>query len=154
MIRRRFPRRARVGVALSAVVAALIIAAVIASAGSAQPPTTLHLVAKSQKGVGFSPNHKPHQGDRFGFGDKITGDDTGVDRGVCTLIGRKLLCNIQAHLSNGNLSLQGLVPTGRAKNLPIPVTGGTGDYDGARGTAHVTQVSQSKTRITVEFVLP
>src|SRR5436190_13886248 len=91
MIRRRFPRRARVAVALSAAVAALIIAAIIASAGSAQPPTTLHLVARSQKGVGFFPNHKPHQGDRFGFGDKITGDDTGVDRGVCTFIDRKAL---------------------------------------------------------------
>ena len=154
MIRRRFPRRARVAVALSAAVAALIIAAIIASAGSAQPPTTLHLVARSQKGVGFSPNHKPHQGARFGFGDKITGDDTGVDRGVCTFIDRKALCNVQAHLSKGNLSLQGLLPMGQAKNLPIPVTGGTGDYDGARGTAHVTQVSRNKTRITVKFVLP
>ena len=43
MVRPRFPRRARIAVALSAAVAALIIAAVIASAGSAQPPTTLHL---------------------------------------------------------------------------------------------------------------
>jgi hypothetical protein len=154
MIRRRFPRGARLAVALSAAVAAAIIAAVLASAGSAQPPTTLHLVAKSQKGVGFSPKHKPHQGSRFGFGDKITGDDTGVDRGVCTFIDRKALCNIQARLSKGNLSLQGLLPMGRPKNLPIPVTGGTGDYDGARGTAHVTQVSGSKTRITVKFVLP
>src|ERR671930_138816 len=101
MSRPRFPRSAPVAVALSAPAAG-----VIAPAGSAQgPPNTLNLVAKSQRGIGFSPHHRPHQGDRFGFGDKITGDDTGVDRGVCTLFARKALCNIQAHLSKGNLSL-------------------------------------------------
>lgn len=154
MTRRRFPGGARLAVVLSAAVAAAIIVAVLASTGSAQPPTTLHLIARSQKHVGFAPHHRPHQGDRFGFGDKITGDDTGVDRGVCTFIDRKALCNVQARLSNGNLSLQGLLPMGRAKHLPIPVTGGTGNYDGARGTARVTQVSRNKTRITVSFVLP
>ena len=152
MIRRRFPRGARLAVALSATVAAGIIAAVLASAGSAQPPLTLHLVARSQKHVGFSPHHRPHQGARFGFGDKITGDDTGVDRGVCTLIDKKALCNIQAKLSKGNLSLQGLLPMGRPTHLPLPITGGTGNYNGAGGTAKVTQVSRTKTRITVKLV--
>jgi hypothetical protein len=153
MIRPRLPRGARIAVALSAAAAAVIIAAVIASAGSAQgTPSTLNLIAKSQNRVGFFPNHKPHQGDRFGFGDKITGDDTGVDRAVCTFIDKTALCNIQAQLSKGNLSLQGLVPMGRANQLPIAVTGGTGDYDGARGTALVTQVSHSKTRVTVNLI--
>ena len=153
MIRPRFPHRTRIAVALSTAVAALIIAAVIASAGSAQGnPNTLNLVSKTQNRIGFFPKHKPHQGDRFGFGDKITGDDTGVDRAVCTFIGKKPLCNIQAQLSKGALSLQGVLPTGRPKQLPIAVTGGTGDYDGARGTAIVTQVSASKTLVTVNLV--
>jgi hypothetical protein len=153
MFRPRFPRRARVAVALGAAVTALITAAVIASAGSAQGTrTTLHLVSKSQKHVGFFPHHHPRQGDRFGFGDKITGDDTGVDRAVCTFIGKKPLCNIQAQLSKGTLSLQGVLPTGRAKQLPIAVTGGTGDYDGARGTAIVTQVTRNKTNVTVNLI--
>ena len=153
MFRPRFPRRAHVAVGLGAAVAALITAAVIASAGSAQgPPKTLNLVSKTQNQIGFFPHHKPHQGDRFGFGDKITGDDTGVDRAVCTFIGKKPLCNIQAQLSKGALSLQGVLPTGRPKNLPIAITGGTGDYNGARGTAIVTQVSASKTLVTVNLV--
>jgi hypothetical protein len=41
---------------------------------------------------------------------------------------------------------------GRANHLPLAITGGTGDYDGATGTATVTQVSQSKTLITVTLV--
>jgi hypothetical protein len=153
MIGPRFSRRARVAIALSAALAAVITAAVIASSGSAQgSPNTLQLVAKTQKGIGFTPHHRPHQGDRFGFGDKITGDDTGVDRGVCTFIDRKALCTVQAQLSKGNLSVQGLLPMGRANHLPLAITGGTGDYDGATGTATVTQVSQSKTLITVTLV--
>jgi hypothetical protein len=153
MFRPRFPRRARLAVGLGAAVAALITAAVIASAGSAQGnPHTLNLVATAQKHVGFSPHHRPRQGDRFGFGDKITGDDTGVDRAVCTSIGKAALCNVQAQLSKGKLSLQGIVPNGRATNLPIAVTGGTGAYDGASGTAIVTQVSHNKTNVTVNLI--
>ena len=151
MVRPRFPRRARVAVALSAAVAALIIAAVIASAGSAQPPTTLHLVARSQKGVGFFPNHKPHQGDRFGFGDKTSGDDTGTDRGICTVIGKQTLCNVEEELSKGTLSAQGIVPQ-TPHNTPVAVTGGTGAYNGARGTAIVNQVNNSTTDITITLL--
>jgi hypothetical protein len=148
----RFPRRARAAVALSAAVAAIVIAAVVASAGSAQgTPNTLNLIAKEQNGVGFFPQHKPHQGSRFGFGDKITGDDTGIDRAVCTVIGKQVLCDIQARLSKGDISLQGFIPKGRPDHLPIPVVGGTGDYDGKDGTAVVTQVSNTKTRVTINF---
>ena len=69
--------------------AALATAALMAGAGSAQaPPTTLHLVSNAQKSVGFMPKGAPHQGDRLGFGDTVTGDDTGHDRGVCTIIGK------------------------------------------------------------------
>jgi hypothetical protein len=140
----------RFTLALVAIVAIVTIA-IQASSGSAQtPPTSLHLVAKSLKRVGFFPKHRPRQGDRFGFGDKLSGDDTGFDRGVCTLIGGKSLCNVQARLSKGTLSLQGFV-TEKARNLPIVVLGGTGNYDGARGTAVVTDVNSSTTDIKITF---
>ena len=72
----------------------------MATSGSAQAPSgTLHFVGKSQNKVGFFPKHRPHQGDRFGFGDKVSGDDTGVDRGVCTFVGKQSLCDIQVQLS-------------------------------------------------------
>jgi hypothetical protein len=129
--------------------AAVVALAVSATSGSAQTPsTTLHLVGKSQNGVGFFPKNRPHQGDRFGFGDKVSGDDTGIDRGVCTIIGRQSLCTIQVQLSKGALTLQGFISE-RAHNQQIAVTGGTGAYDGARGTAVATQVNNSTTNIQV-----
>jgi dirigent-like protein len=125
--------------ALAALAAALVTAALVAASGSAQSPagTTLHLVSKSQKSVGFFPSGRPHQGQHVGFGDTISGDDTGYDRAACTIVGQSLLCNVQVQLSKGTLSVQGIVPQ-RANNTPLAIIGGTGAYDGARGTALVT----------------
>ena len=138
--------------ALAALAAALVTAALVAATGSAQAPagTTLHLVAKSQKSVGFFPKARPHQGDHVGFGDTISGDDTGYDRAACTLVGRSLVCTIQVQLAKGSLSVQGIAPQ-RAKNTPFAIVGGTGAYDGARGTALVTDVNSSTTNITVNL---
>ena len=127
------PRSTRRPIALGAVAAALVTAALVASAGSAQaPPTTLHLVGKPQKGVGFSPKSAPRQGDRFGFGDTVTGDDTGHDRGICTFMKGGLVCTVQVQLSKGTLTAQGVVPE-RSNKTPIAITGGTGAYANARG---------------------
>src|SRR5262249_45621169 len=83
------PRRTsmtRLRLALAALAAAAATAAVLAASGSAQTaPIALHLVSKSQKGVGFFPKGRPHQGDAVGFGDKISGDETGFDRAACTV---------------------------------------------------------------------
>jgi hypothetical protein len=145
------PLSLRSTLALVAIVAALGAIAIQATAGSAAPtPKSLHLVGTSLKKVGFFPKHKPVQGDRFGFGDKLSGDDTGIDRGVCTIIGGKSLCTVQAQLSKGTVSLQGFI-TGKANNAPIAILGGTGAYDGASGTALVTNVSKSTTDINVTF---
>jgi hypothetical protein len=145
------PLSLRSMLALTAVVAAVGAIAVQATAGSAAPtPKSLHLVATSLKKVGFFPKSKPRQGDRFGFGDSLTGDDTGFDRGVCTFIGGKSLCDVQADLSKGTVSLQGFVP-GKATNVPIAILGGTGAYDGASGTAVVTNVNRRTTDISVTF---
>src|SRR5690348_14766422 len=74
----------RLLVPLASVAAAA--ALVAGSAGAQTPPSTLHLVAKNQRGVGFQPAGRPHQGSRFGFGDRVSGDDTGYSRAVCTLL--------------------------------------------------------------------
>jgi phosphoribosylformylglycinamidine (FGAM) synthase-like enzyme len=138
--------------ALAAGTAAIVTAAVLAASGSAQaPPTTLHLVSKTQKHVGFFPKGAPHQGSRLGFGGRISGDDTGVDRTVCTVIGKQLLCTSEVHLSKGTLSAQGLFSM-RSHNHPSAITGGTGAYDGARGTAYVTDVDENTTNVTVALL--
>jgi hypothetical protein len=142
----------RVPLALSAGAAAIVTAALVATTGSAQaPPTSLHLVGTSQKTVGFHPNHKPRQGDSFGFGDTITGDDTGIARAVCTIIGKsQAVCTIVVQLSKGTLTTQSLIPLGgRASNRPETITGGTGAYNGARGTALVTDVSNTTVDVKI-----
>jgi hypothetical protein len=157
MSKHRLTRRgARLPVALSAGAAAIVAAALAATTGSAQTPTpatSLHLVSKAQKGVGFFPKGRPRQGDRFGFGDRISGDDTGYDRGTCTVIGTKAgICTVQLKLSKGTLAAQGLVSFSQgSKNAPVAITGGTGAYDGARGTAFVTDTSSSSSSIDVEL---
>jgi hypothetical protein len=103
--------------------------------------------------VGFFPKRHAGPGARFGFGDKISGDDSGVSRGVCTIVGGSggLPCTIWVKLSKGTLELQGMSPQ-RARNTPIAVVGGTGAYNGARGTAYATDTSQTKTSIVVELL--
>lgn len=150
-MRPRLSRRFSVAIALSATAAAIVGAVLIASPGSAHgSPTTLRLVAEAQRGIGFAPDGKPQQGDQFGGGAKISGDDTGFSRTVCTVIGQRALCNIQVVLSKGQISVQGLVPD-RADRTPMAITGGTGAHSGARGTAIATQVSETRTRFVVRL---
>jgi hypothetical protein len=138
-----------------AAAAAVAVGAVIATVGSAQEtptPTALHLTTKTQKTVGFGPHGKPVQGDRFGFGDKVAGDDTGYDRGVCTLVGKnQALCTVTLRLSKGTLSAQDIIQNiqGRSNKAPFAITGGTGAYDGARGTALVTDTSSTSSTIDI-----
>jgi hypothetical protein len=133
--------------------AALATAALMAGAGAAQTPVTaLHLVSTAQKGAGFNPKRAPHLGDRLGFGDTISGDDTGYDRGVCTVVGRpQLLCTVQVQLSKGTLTVQGMLPE-RATKVPVAITGGTGAYNGARGTALVTDSSPTRTDVEITLL--
>lgn len=132
-------------IALVSGAAAIATAAIIATSGSAQSPTpsptTLHLVEKSQKTVGFFPRHRPRQGDLLGFGETVSGDDTGRDRTVCTVIGKdQAVCTSVLRLSKGTITAQG-VSGPKSTKRPIAITGGTGAYEGARGTALLTDTS-------------
>ena len=105
----------RLSIALAAGAAGA--ALLITSAGAQTGPTTLHLSSKQQRGVGFQPAGPPSQGSRLGFGDRISGDDTGYGRSVCTFMAKSggLLCTIQLHLSKGTITAQGEIPQ-RAQN--------------------------------------
>jgi hypothetical protein len=138
--------------AIGAGLAALAAAAALATTGTAQTaPTTLHLVGHAQKGVGFFPKGRPRPGDRVGFGDRVSGDDTGTDTGACTVVRQRVLCSIEAQLSKGTLSLQGLLPQ-RSNNHPVAITGGTGAYAGARGVARVTDTNATTTTIDITLM--
>lgn len=146
----------KLGMGLSAGLAAAATAAALASGGAAQTGgTELHLTATAQKSAEFFPKHKPRPGDQLGFGDKVRGDDTGITRAVCTLAGGGprggLPCTVWVKLSKGTLEFQGMLPE-KSHNAPIAVVGGTGAYNGARGTAYATDHGNSKTTIVVDLL--
>ena len=133
--------------------AALATAALMAGAGSAQTPaTTLHLVSTSQKGAGFMPKGAPHQGDRLGFGDRITGDDTGYRP-------RRLHHRRQAAdpvhdpgpALEGHADRPGHAARARQRT-PVAIIGGTGAYNGARGTALVTDHGNGRTDVEITLL--
>ncbi|UTI65164.1 hypothetical protein NBH00_02885 [Paraconexibacter antarcticus] len=132
---------------------ALATALAITTTGSAQapvPPTTLHLVSKDKKTVGFFPRHDPRQGDRLGFGAAVTGDDTGSELLICTIIGsHTALCTVQENLADGTITAQGVITNGKVHHTPFAVTGGTGRYDGAHGTALATDRTPATTDIDI-----
>jgi hypothetical protein len=134
--------------------AAAAATAALAASGSAQDPaapTTLNLKGTAQRSVGFGPTHRPHQGERMGFGERVSGDDSGISRVTCTFIGtRQITCAAVLRLTRGTLVMQGLLPAGPTPGVPIAVVGGTGAYDGARGTATITNTGGgATTRIAI-----
>jgi hypothetical protein len=148
-------RHSKLGAGLAAAVTAAGCAAVLGGHGEeAKRGNEAHLLATSQKSASFFPKHRHAiPGDQLGFGDKVAGDDTGTTRAVCTILdgGTGLPCTVWVKLSKGTLALQGMLPE-KARNAPIAVTGGTGAYNGARGTAYATDLSSSKTRIVVDLL--
>ena len=140
------------GMIRTALIAAGIASAAIAAPGLAQTtPTSLHLVAAQHRG-GFQPG-RPKPGSRFGFVQSVSGDDQGTSRGVCTFLGGKalLMCTFELDLAKGTITAQGLLPQ-RSHDTPVAITGGTGAYNGARGTALATDVSSSKTTIDISLL--
>src|SRR3954469_4606372 len=148
-------RHSKLGIVIGAGVATALTAAALASSGAAQTGgNEIHLTATSQKSAEFFPKHRPHPGDQLGFGDKITGDDTGIARAVCTIVGgpgKGLPCTIWVKLSKGTLQLASMLPE-KSHNTPLAVLGGTGSYNGARGTAYASDVSKTKTSIVVDLL--
>jgi hypothetical protein len=148
-------RHSKLGIGLATAVAAAAAGAALAGPGEAQTSgTELHLTATSQKSAGFFPKHRHAvPGDLVGFGDKVTGDDTGITRAVCTIVGggRGLPCTIWVKLSKGTLAFEGMLPE-KSHDAPIAVVGGTGAYNGARGTAYATDTGPSKTKIVVDLL--
>ena len=117
--------------------------------GSAQSaPATLHLVSKSQPGSASSRRDGRTPATPSGSATRSPATRPASTAARCTVIGRGLLCTVEVQLSKGTLSVQGLVPE-RSRNHPMAIVGGTGAYDGARGTALVTDVNASTTKIDV-----
>jgi hypothetical protein len=139
----------------AAVVAVIALTGITATGGGANPSSrtrTIHLTLV-QTG-GFDSPGPPRPGFVHAFTDKITGDDggTGHDVGLCTLITpRELLCHSQVILTTGQLAFQGILHR-HDHNTPGTILGGTGAYDGARGTARITDLTPTTAKVTIDLV--
>ena len=137
------------------VVAVIALTGIIATSGGAKPSPrtrTIHLTLV-QTG-GFDSPGPPRPGFVHAFTDEITGDDgsTGHDVGLCTLItARELLCHSQVILTTGQLAFQGILHQ-HDHNTPGTILGGTGAYNGARGTAHITDLNPTTAKVTINLV--
>jgi hypothetical protein len=97
----------------------------------------------------------PSLGDQYIFHDvlKREGEKIGHDGGVCTITsvkGMELQCLVTVYLSGGQITLQGLATDGQ--EFVFAVTGGTDQYQGASGEAHVVIRSETVARVTIDLV--
>jgi hypothetical protein len=122
---------------------------------------THHFTAVSNQFKEFDTGKKgPSIGDYFVFSDRVFKDSKKVGSldGVCALTHvRKASfhehCNVTMVLPEGQLTVQGVIVFDKhfADKFTIAVTGGTGDYAGAEGEAHVEFLSETRTSIEVNL---
>ena len=62
----------------------------------------------------------------------------------------ELQCLVTVYLSGGQITLQGLATDGQ--EFVFAVTGGTDQYQGASGEAHVVIKSETVARVTIDLV--
>jgi hypothetical protein len=90
-------------------------------------------------------------GDEFVFASKELkgGKEVGHSGVACTLTSvqrEEFQCVATQWFENGQITAQGLV-SGEA-TFVVPITGGSGKYEGAEGEVHVRQVSETKEILT------
>lgn len=139
-------------------------AASLAAADNGGSDLNLTSLTDQYKQIDLSPKGDS-LGDSFVFSDKLYfdsgSDQVGTTDGVCVLTrlnkDKKSLsqqCVLTFSLPKGQLTAQGVIrfSAANAKDVfPIAITGGTGSYDNAGGEAHVTFLSDTKTKVTVDL---
>ncbi|WP_345654984.1 hypothetical protein [Streptomyces siamensis] len=124
-----------------------------------------HLVQQTRFPV--NPGGAPAQGDRTVFRsllfDKDDKNQVGETDGTCTTTtvenGGAEECIVTYTLPGGQLSVQGMVfgiLTDGRPTIPPPsfdngITGGTGDYDRARGSVHADTIATGTRRFTIDL---
>ncbi|NBE51360.1 dirigent protein [Streptomyces boluensis] len=99
----------------------------------------------------------PSLGDAYVYSGTAMKDGSSVGRGggscqVVHIKGEELTtqCLITIELDRGSLTMQSLWVSG-TKSLDMAITGGTGDFSNARGTAHYRDIATPKERVRAEI---
>jgi hypothetical protein len=135
--------------ALAATVAA--VAAGSTLAGAQTPPKTLKVEAIEQGCGGVDAGRRGDSlGDMTFCRATLRGDSAGRAHWDCIYLGtepRGEDCTAHAELAGGTVQMAGRLSHTSASST-WAVTGGTGAYSGARGTAEVRQLSATRTAVT------
>ena len=146
----------RLTVATLATTACALAASIIGSgdipiAGANARSRTLHLNTKTLVLTGPT---TPNPGDRLDFYEKDSGGDTGHDYAECIVMNARgeALCHVEFVLKHGDISGDAVINI-NATTLhgAGPIIGGTGSYNGARGTVAFTGPA-TNTRFTFHFL--
>ncbi len=111
------------------------------------------------------PEEQPAVGDAFAFTDDLHQDGVlvGSDEGRCTVQpGNAIVCAATFTLARGSITASGPVDEGEDENAPstIPITSGTGDYAGIRGTLTIVDLTDeadptdTRSTLTFRYLLP
>ncbi len=109
-----------------------------------------------QKFVDFNHNNRPDVGDMFAFAGTLTNPSShkrvGTVQGNCTvLFGDTANCLATATVTGrGTIEVAGA--SGDAKDFDIAVTGGTGQFQNARGQIHIHQVNDTDSVDTLRLI--
>lgn len=114
---------------------------------------------KGGKPTTGEPDRRPEVGDSFAFVDSNTQDGTkvGTNTGRCEVVSSTeksvtSRCAVTVALADGTLTIHGdAVFSQETAPFTIPITGGTGAYAGARGTAKVLDVDEKDSDLTLTF---
>lgn len=102
-------------------------------------PTTIQHPAHPVDGVAVDGAN--HPGDHYEFYDRDTGDTRGKDYFDCVVTNPHgdTICNAEFVLKDGNISIEGVFNANATKvDTSAVITGGTGRYNAASGTAIAT----------------
>ncbi|MFD9908765.1 hypothetical protein [Streptomyces sp. NPDC059063] len=101
----------------------------------------------------------PSLGDRDVYSGTALKDGrkVGIGGGSCEVVrinGKELTtqCVITIELERGSLTMQSLWKKGAAGSLDMAVTGGTGAYNNARGTARYWDINTPKERMRIDIL--
>jgi hypothetical protein len=152
--------------AIVAVAAALLVGRAVPRVGAAQAATTSDVTfteGTCNQATAHCKNIYSH--DPTAFGARIIfsiplssgGNRIGREKGECVFLNRrshKYFCTYNIGLAAGSVSVQGTLPYDLGSGATIPITGGTGGYEGAYGYLKLIKSSAPPVRYRLHIITP
>jgi hypothetical protein len=152
--------------AILAVAAALLIGRAVPRVGAAQAATTTNVTfteGTCNQVTAHCKNVYSHDPTAFGariiFSIPISsgGNRIGREKGECVFLNRrsqKYFCTYNIGLAAGRVSVQGPLPYDLGRSATIPITGGTGAYEGAYGYLKRRKSNNPPVRYQLHIITP